>query len=195
MNVHMHTQLRLVRIKYIQKRVQRVTPYAKCILYFMQINANLWESSLRGRGVYSSRSFNCFPYKHFYPWISFHNFSKSENSPDPPPKDFYCNLKQLYKKNLKIKIVLPKQDCQGKKSDVEFSMIQFFWNTMYRPTHELRVNNNLIMTQSNSTSTLNPIHPPLPDDFSITEQNWRMFWKYFLYCGSLYENLRNIKIL
>jgi hypothetical protein len=53
MNVHMHTQLRLVRIKYIQKRVQRVTPYAKCILYFMQINANLWESSLRGRGFRS----------------------------------------------------------------------------------------------------------------------------------------------
>ena len=53
MNVHMHTQLRLVRIKYIQKRVQRVTPYAKCILYFMQINANLWESSLRGTGFRS----------------------------------------------------------------------------------------------------------------------------------------------
>jgi hypothetical protein len=73
-----------------------------------------------GRGVYSSRSLNCFPHEHFYPRISFHNFSKSENGPDPPNNCFYCNFKQLYKKNLKI--LLPKQDCLGKESDVELSM-------------------------------------------------------------------------
>ena len=33
-------------------------------------------------GVYSSGSLNCFPHKHFYPWITFHIYFKF-SSPDP----------------------------------------------------------------------------------------------------------------
>ena len=55
-----------------------------------------WFWPMRSRGVYSSRYLNCFPHKYFYPWISFHNFSYSENSQEPPHNCFYCNFKQLY---------------------------------------------------------------------------------------------------
>ena len=43
MNVHMHTQLQLVRIKYIQKHVQRVTPY--CTDMYKPVDQN---SEMRG---------------------------------------------------------------------------------------------------------------------------------------------------
>ena len=54
------------------------------------------SSRLDCRGVYSSRSLNCFPHEHFYPLISFHNLFNSESSPDPPHNCLYCKFKQLY---------------------------------------------------------------------------------------------------
>ena len=51
MNVHMHTQLQLVRIKYIQKHVQRVTTYSahlkskiKWTKYFFTMSNFEWLS-------------------------------------------------------------------------------------------------------------------------------------------------------
>ena len=84
------------------------------------------------RGVYSSGSLNCFPHEHFHPWISFHIFSNSENSPDHPYNCFYCNFKQQYIEILPgahttrldqlNKISALKQYCWGNDSNTKFSM-------------------------------------------------------------------------